>query len=48
MRYGRAGGGRSYAVRSATGRSPRLGYDGLTEFFEAAAGADDALLVWLD
>ncbi|MER5517669.1 YfbM family protein [Streptomyces sp. NPDC002763] len=23
-------------------------YDGLTEFFEAAAGADDALLVWLD
>nr|WP_248297189.1 YfbM family protein [Streptomyces sp. S1D4-11] len=23
-------------------------YDGLTEFFEAAAAADDALLVWLD
>ncbi|MEU9383175.1 YfbM family protein [Streptomyces sp. NPDC048279] len=23
-------------------------YDGLTQFFEAAAGADDAMLVWLD
>jgi hypothetical protein len=23
-------------------------YDGLTQFFEAAARADDAMLVWLD
>ncbi|MGW2781195.1 DUF1877 family protein [Streptomyces populi] len=26
----------------------RHGYDGLTRFFEAAAGANDAGLVWLD
>jgi hypothetical protein len=26
----------------------RPGYDGLTQFFEAAARADDAMLVWLD